>query len=812
MKKITRRNFIHYMGAAGAWTLAGCPRYHGPTRVRAVPRGWDRGEERWVPSTCLQCPGGCGIRVRVYEGRAVKIEGNPDHPLNRGGLCPKGQAGLQALYDPDRIPGPMKKIGGRSSREWEAISWEEALRTVADRLGDMRASGRPEGLLVMGGRFPGHMRGLFQRLARCYGTPNLVDTDSICNRARRLGMFLTQGIQAMPGYDLENTRFFMVFGAGFLEAWQPTTYLLRMYGAMRRGRPGRRAKIVVVDPRHGVGASKADEWIPIRPGTDAALALGMARVMVKEKLYDKSFLEERAFGFEDWEETVEGAVGVGSPPRVIRHEGFKTMVLREYPPERVEKITGVPAKDVERLGREFAQTRGAVAAAGRGPGLQTNGLFANMAIHSLNALVGSIDAPGGAIVQEAPPFEAWPDLVLDEGARRGTARPPLAGQGLLETAIPSGGGVHGTLLDAIQSGKPYPVEAALVYYTNPLFSGPDSARYREAFDEIPFVVSFSPFMDDTTSRADLVLPDGTYLERLEDDFIVPSVGHPVLNFRQPVMEPLHDTRNTGDVLLDLARRMGGPLAKAFPWDSYEAALGESLKGIGAATGGSFRARNAEEVLSRLKKHGFWSAGPYRFGDWKRSLPTPTGKFEFFSLLWKRRVQEGARREGKTVDSFLEGLGIQARGDAAFMPHYEPARHGGDPARFPLHLHSYKTMTHAEGRGGNQPWLQDSFGLQLGETWGPWAEINPETAKELSIGDQDRVWIESERGRIQMRARFHPGVRPEVINIPFEYGHNPGYGRWARGRKGNPNEIMTRLVDPVTGVHAIGATRVRVTRA
>lgn len=807
-KGITRRTFIQFLGAAGAWTLFGCPRYPGPIRLSPMPPGWDRGEERWVPSTCLQCPGGCGIRVRVFEGRAIKIEGNPDHPLNRGGLCPKGQAGLQVLYDPDRIPGPMRKRGGRSSTEWEAISWEEALETVAGKLKKLRAAGSPESLLLMGGRFPGHMRLLFERLARSYGTPNLVDTGSICDRTRRLGMLLTQGVLDLPGYDLEGTRYFMVFGAGFLEAWRPTTYLLRMYGAMRRGRPGTRTKIVMVDPRHGVGASKADEWIPIRPGTDAALALGMARVIIKEKLYDSDFVEKHTFGFEDWEEGAEVAGGSSPPEAAVEHEGFRTMVLREYPPRRVEEITGVPAADVVRLAREFAGARPAIAAAGRGPGLHTNGLYANMAIHSLNALVGSIDVPGGVVVQEPPPFQAWSDEAQDETARRGAARPPVAGRGPCVGSRSPGGGVHGTLLDALLAGKPYPIEAALVYYTNPLFSGPDTTRTREAFDRIPFLVSFSPFMDDTTARADLVLPDGTYLERLEDDFIVPSVGYPVLNLRQPVMEPLHDVRHTGDVLIDLARRLKGPVAESFPWGSYEEALVETVAGVAATGKGAPRARKAEEFWARLKKSGFWSAGPYPFGKTERFLTTPTGKFELYTLAWKRQVEEEARQTGKSVDDALEGFGIQARGDVAFMPHYEPARFEGDPVRFPLHLHTYKTMTHAEGRGGNQPWLQDSFGVQLGERWGPWVEINPETAEKLGVHDREMVWIESERGRLKLPARLHPGVRPDVVNIPFEYGHS-AYGRWARKRGKNPNEIISGLVEAATGVHALHATRVRV---
>jgi anaerobic selenocysteine-containing dehydrogenase len=796
--KITRRTMLRFLGAAGVWTLFGCSKYPGPLQVQLVPAGWHRGEERYILSTCLQCPGGCGINVRVYEGRAIKIEGNPDHPLNQGGLCPKGQAGLQALYDPDRIPGPMRKIGDRSSLNWEAISWDEAIDTLARKLRQLREAGKPESLLLMGDRFPGHMKALFERFASAYGTPNMVDIESINNYEKRLAMFLTQGIHDLPGYNLADTRFLLLFGAGFLESWQPAGYTLRMYGESRLTQAGTRSKIVVVDPHCGVGASKADEWIPIRPGTYAALALSMAYVIIKEDLYDHTFIEEHAFGFEDWEEETEH----GSS-----YEGFKTMVLREYPPERGEKLTGIPAPVIRRLAREFTKAQPAVAAVGRGPELHTNGLLANMAIHSLNGLVGSIDVPGGVIVQESPPFKSWHDAILDERARVGITQSPLAVRGPGIEGLPASG-AHDKLIDSILSDKPYPVEVAVVYNANPLFSGPDTARYQQAFDSIPFVVSFSSFMDETTARADLVLPDSTYLERLEDDFVLPSVGFPVVNLRRPVMEPIHETRHTGDILIELAKQIGGTVGSSFPWKSYEEALKETVAGIAAAGTGSFTGRNAEDFWTTLKERGTWSGDPYRFESWERVFRTSTGKFEFFPLAWKQHLETESRRTGKTIDAILDGFGIQARGDTALMPHYEPPRFAGDPERFPLHLQTYKTMMHAEGRGGNQPWLQESFGVQLSERWRPWAEINPTTAEALGIRDGDPVWVESERGRLRFIARFHPGLRPDVVNIPIGYGHT-SFGRWAKGRGGNPNDIISSLVDLATGTHAIHATNVRV---
>ncbi|MDH4035623.1 MAG: molybdopterin-dependent oxidoreductase, partial [candidate division Zixibacteria bacterium] len=495
--------------------------------------------------------------------------------------------------------------------------------------------------------------------------------------------------------------------------------------------------------------------------------------------------------------------------QTAQHEGFRTMVTREYRPEVAEEITGVAAADIRRLAREYAKARPGLSVAGRGPELHTNGLFTQMAIRSLNALVGSIDVPGGEIVQQSVPSRQWSDVNLDDSARKGLAQPSLVSPALRKEGWPSGD--HGTLLDAVISGQPYATEAAFVYNSNPLFAGPDTARYREALDRIPFVVSFSSFMDETTARADLVLPDSTFLERLEDDFALPSTGYPILNLRQPVMDKLYDTRHTGDVLIELAGRVGGSVAGSFPWRNYEQALKESLAAVAAAGTGSFTGRSAGDFWTKLKAHGFWSGGDYPFGDMKRVLKTPSGKFEFASLGFKEHIETEAKRTGIPVDALLDRLGIQARGDLALMPHYESPRFAGESEQFPLHLQTYKTMMYAEGRGGNQPWLQESFGVMFSERWRPWAEINPETAEHLGIHDLDLVWVQSDRGRLKLPAKLHPGIRPDVVNVPLGYGHTE-HGRWAKGIAGNPHDIISLLVDPLTGAQAIHGTRVRVYRA
>jgi anaerobic selenocysteine-containing dehydrogenase len=342
-----------------------------------------------------------------------------------------------------------------------------------------------------------------------------------------------------------------------------------------------------------------------------------------------------------------------------------------------------------------------------------------------------------------------------------------------------------------------------MYYTNPLFSTPGAQSSREAFLKVPFLVSFSPFMDDTTAIADLVLPDHTYLERLQLDVPAPGAGFPILTLRQPAVKPLYNTRSTGDVLIQIAKAVGGPLSAAFPWADYEEAVRATLDGVADAA-----SMSSEALWKKLLEDGVWSGPPYQYGNAERTYRTPSGKFEFVSSLMRERLAAVAAADAIGVDELAAALGIEARGDMVFMPHYESPIAAPGSEAYPLYLNSYKTMTHAEGRGANQPWLQESYGVQLSEFWGPWAEINPEIAHELGIHDGEMIWLESATGRLAVKARLFEGATPDVVNMPFEYGHTAG-GRWAENRGVNPNDINCVAYDPLCGAISHSATKVKI---
>lgn len=794
MPKITRRDFLKATGGLTATAaLASALSRPGQSlaqRHANVP-GYDEvRDERIVPTVCLLCPSGCGMWARVVNGRLVKLEGNPVHPLNLGSLCPKGQAAPELLYNPDRIRGPMRRVGERGEGKWESVNWETALSMVAERLKKLRDDGHPERFVFLYGETRGQMRDLITRFTHAIGSPNAVSHDSLNIEAAKLAHLLTQGIYDLMAYDLENANYLISFGAALLEAGRPVQRFIGGYSYMRRGRPAR-GKVVIVDPRQGVSGAKADEWIPIRPGTDAALALGMAYVIISSGMVDRDFVENYAFGYEDWEDE-----------NGVQHKGFKTLVLEKYDLKTVSEITGVSAGTIARLAGEFATNRPSIALVPCKGGLlngSVNGLYTAMAIHALNALVGNIETPGGVLVQRYPACPGWPELPSDPVAEKGRQAERVDGAG---TLYPLARHAYQAVADRIRQG--YPVEVLFLYDANPVYECPNGgARWVDAFRHVDFIVSFSSFLDETAEFADLILPDHTFLERWQDDFIE-GLGYPGVALRQPVVEPVYNTRNAADVLIELAHRVGGPVAVAFPWKDFVELLKWRLKDVGVGW----------ETLTEL---GVWAVPPYKFANrgsdpWiqevvgrDRQHAPQDGYFDFFS-------RELYCILGNADEATLQRLGIQARGDEVFLPHYEPVRYHGDETEYPFLLNVITLMgLGSYSANANLPSLQEISGMTVWETWDSWLEINPEAAHRLGLKDKDPVWVESPFGKVRTKVRLVPGLRPDVVNLPYNQGHR-AVGHWAKNRGVNGLELMGPDTEPLTGLAAFTNTRVKVYKA
>lgn len=790
-KPLNRRQFLQ-LSAAAAGTAALINLQHlvevtaagGPDGKLITPA-----DEKIIPGVCLLCSSGCGVLARVVDGHVVKLEGNPMHPINQGALCPKGQASLELLYNPDRVVGPLKRTGERGSGQWEKITWDAAAALVAQKLTDLRRAGHPERAALMYGETRGQMRSFLERFMLAIGSPNAVSHDSLNIEAAKLGVYLTQGIYDLPAYDLENSAYVLSFGASLLEAGRTPQRMISGYAFMRRGR-SERGKLVVIDPRQGISGAKADEWIPIVPGTDAALALGIAHVLIRSGMIDSDFVLNYGFGFEDFPDD-QGRL----------HQGFKSYVLANYDPEKVAQITGVPAVTISRLAGEFGGNKPAVAILPGKGGLLNGtlgGVYAAMAVHILNALVGSIERPGGVMTQRYMPSPPWPDLPADPVAEQGRNIERVDGSGSL---FPLGRHSYQSVADRVLDG--YPLEVLFLYDANPVYETPGGARFIDAFRKIPFIVSFSSFIDESAQYADLILPEPTFLERYGDDHIE-GLGYPGIALRQPAISPRLDTLNTGDFLLRVAAAMGGPVAQAFPWQSYEEVLRFRLQQIGTD-------------WDTLKELGVWMTPGYRFAKrgsstWvgevvgSQRLHAPRdGRFDFFS----RELY--AVLNGLPSDR-LNALHVRLEEDETYLPHHVATHFAGDPKDFPFVLNVITLMSLGPmSAAANLPTLQEISGMTVGETWNSWLEMNPQTARKLNLNDKDEVWVESPFGRLKTKVRLVKGLHPDVVNLPYNQGHT-AVGRWARGRGVNGLELLNPASEPFTGLAAFTNTRVNVRRA
>ena len=372
------------------------------------------GEVSYTSSACTLCPGGCGIAVRKVDQRVVKIEGLPGHPVNDGGICALGLSGPQLLYGPTRVQTPLKRVGQRGAGGWVKISWQQALAEVTDRLVDLRGKGQPHTVGAILGSDGGTVPSLFSRFLTVYGSPNFFCMPSIQD-TYELTLFLMQGAQAQVGVDLENADFILSFGSGILDGWGSPVRMLRAHSAWREGN----GHLVQIEPRLSTTAAKADQWIPINPGTEGAFALGLANVIIQERLYRKAFIEEHCSGFEDWTDAQ------GTP-----HKGFKTLVGETYTPVKVSQLTGVDPLLVTAVARSFAKAGRPVALCGRGQGRQTSGsLLEFMAVHALNALVGNINQEGGVWAVPEADYIDWPQPEMDAVAATGMQQPRIDGAG-----------------------------------------------------------------------------------------------------------------------------------------------------------------------------------------------------------------------------------------------------------------------------------------------------------------------------------------------------------------------------------------------
>ena len=569
MDKLKRRDFLKLIGAGGVGTGAGML-FGESTKMNVEllmpqvvpPEDYTPGIATWYNTVCGQCSAGCGISVRTREGRAKKIEGNPVHPVNQGRLCAMGQAGLNGLYNPDRIRHPLKRIGERGSGEYQEIGWDEAIAEFGGQLRNLRGADKGNQVHLLSGAGSGHLNDLFAQFIEGIGSDNYLHYDFTYPINLHTANKLSFDEDLLPYYDIKNTDYLLSFGADYLGSWLSPVHHSLSYGQMRQGRGDRRGKCVQIESRMSLSGASADEWIVANPGTEGLVALAMAHVIVNGDSYSG---DDRA----DWIAATES-----------------------YNPSAVADRTGVAESVIIRLAEEFVVNRPSLAIGGGTLAASTNAVSGLIAINALNYLAGNLNIEGGVLFNPAPTFSA------------GTNQRYASYSRMLQ------------FVDSMKNGE---VEVLMVHDCNALFTLPVAAGFADATKQVPLIASLSSFMDETTAMADLILPTDTCLESWGDAVPEPGVGLPIASIAQPVVSPVFNTRSAGDIILQLAHQIGAELTVALPWTLYEDFLKDTWKDIYQDRAFAGVASDFEAFWSAALQSGVWGEVPARSTQVKEGL-------------------------------------------------------------------------------------------------------------------------------------------------------------------------------------------------
>jgi anaerobic selenocysteine-containing dehydrogenase/Fe-S-cluster-containing dehydrogenase component len=679
MAEVGRREFLKFVGLTGTSALVGCsPSSRRLIEQIAAPEDLIPGRATWYATTCRECPAGCGLLAKNVDGRIIKAEGNPLHPINRGKLCVRGQASLHGLYNPDRYPGPLQR---KAEGGFDPLSWEQGEALLVRRLRELVQQGRGDRIVFVSELMTGTLRDLVtQWLAEMGQSQGPVLYEAFAYEPLRKANQLVFGIDGIPTYRINRADFLISFGAGFLETWLSNIDYARRFASFHAPHYSIRHAFVYVGPRLSVTAANADQWMAVAPGDEYLVAVAMLRVILEENLAPQLPLDQR--------------------------QGLADLV-NAWTLDRIVTRTGVAEQRLRSLARRFARAERPLALAEglapTAPHATATAVAANLlcAVHpgALQTLdFGSLSAYG----------EVTRTAVLEELAQR------------------------------LQHDE---VDLLFIHQANPLYGLPPSWNFAQGMEQVPLVVSFSSAVDETSAKAQLILPTHTPLESWGDH--EPRQG--VCGLMQPVMGPVFDTRHLGDVLLSIGKQVRG--AERFPWEDFFDVLQHSWQ------------RKWQAVAPDQTFEAFWNKALASGGLWEKSprgqISTGVKPFQF---------------------SFPEP------GPAA-----TPDRSTG------LQLTIYPTVQFFDGRGANRPWLQELPDPITQTTWGGWLEIHPETAARLGIQKGDLLLVKTDFGAVEVPALPINTVPPGTVALPVGQGHR-AYGRFADGHPANPWELLPGELD------------------
>jgi anaerobic selenocysteine-containing dehydrogenase len=820
MFEMDRRTFLKVSAGATAAAVAA------PSVLSAMENelgGKDIGpvtmqERQAIPFNCHFCNIQDGAIAFIENGRIVKLEGNPEHVSTRGRLCAKGNSGMWYTYDPDRILYPLKRVGARGEGKWKRITWDEALAEVAEKL-NAALKIDPKSISLKYGR--NRSGGVIDRFMNTLGSATVINHTSVCESSKKIGMQPTWGPD-IETPDFANAKYILNFGSNILEA----AYFHNPYAQrIAEGVVDNKAKLVTFDVRLSNTAGRSDEWIPVFPGTDGAVALAIGHVILRDDLQDNDFIDT-------WCNV--------STTELKKH-------YQQYTPEWASALSGVPAETIERIAREFATTKPATTYTYRGPAKHLYGAYNEKATMMLSIMTGNVEKRGGYCM---PRGMGWPQPQPE---------PPKPAHGS-DMAHPheyplAEHKVSHLLPLFIAEGR-QKINVHISYQDNAVYTNPGAQAYWGKLyrDEklIPYYISMSPFMGEETALADLILPDCPYLERWEPESM-PNSLWPWLGIRQPVIKSLGESRENRIMMRDIIWKMDpdGKRGMKKYWnfkdgEDYMRQHFDNIPGLKEAGG-----------LDFLKKHGVWpiygklnpATGKISDKTGREIVPEYGLHMKVVSAadmagttvdahgtIHKNGKAIGVRRKGKNYVGFPTGnrlINVRVDEWAKYgfnpMPTFKQIPWHKDMKEDEMILTTYKINVHKQSRSASVKWLAEI--MHSNPVW-----MNTETGAKMGVKTGDLVRIESAVGHMVTKAYVFEGIHPKVVAIPTAFGHWE-YGRlatlklkekaagefggqddadlnnvWWEDKGVHPNAIIPTVVDPIGGSQGWFDTVVKVTKA
>jgi len=802
--KIKRRDFLKLGVAAGAAATVGKPvlnAFAEETKAK-VMIGELPGE--WKPTTCQGCTTWCPAEVFVQDGRAVKVRGNRHSKQNEGNVCARGHLSLQQVYDPDRVKVPMKRTNPKKGRgvdpKFVPISWDEALNTIADKMMDLRNAGEPEKYCLMRGRYTYMRDVIYDVMPKVFGSPNNISHSATCAEAEKFGSFYTEGYWAYRDYDLSKSKYILIWGCDPVASNRMVPATIK-----RLGDALDRATVAAVDPRLTTSAAKANEWLPLIPGTDGALALAIAHVILTEGSWFKDFVGD----FKDGNNRFKSG-------RTVKEEDFNeketyglvkwwNIAVKDMTPVKASEICGVPVAQINSVARGMAKAAPNVAVwMGPGAAMHARGAYSAMAVHALGGLVGGIDNEGGSLqTAKIPVNKLNKDLLKkfqDDLAKKHSKKEKIDQRGRLELPTlkkgKSGSGVStNNAANGILNKDPYEIKVLVGYMNNFVFSCNGTDLWEKALASVPFTVHLTTNASEFSQFADVILPCAVNKYERFGFTKTKANRYATCTLLQPVIDPVWDViadetefpfliaekfkergfSNLYDCLIEMYKDPeSGRKAKnskdfteyvlkyytAPLWDGKKDTKGDKING-----------------WSDMLERGMWNSSAYKYkSHWGGKFKTVSKKFEFYSKTLNKALKAHADKHKVSVDKVLEVCNYTARGEMAFVPHHEPPMRHGSKKEYPLAFIDYKSRLNREGRSQNCPWYYEFKHVDPGDVGGQdTVRINPIDAKKYGISDGDKVRITSVAGNGECVARVWEGVRPGTVSKSYGQGH------WAYGK-------------------------------